>query len=107
MDDVKLRPPAPDDAEVCGRIIYEAFRDVATRHNFPPDFPSPETGVGIAAHFIANPAIYGVVAEKNGRIVGSNFLDERGAIRGVGPITVDPPGNPFPPSKPTRLASAT
>jgi GNAT superfamily N-acetyltransferase len=88
--DVKLRPPTADDAETCGRIIYEAFRTIATRHNFPPDFPSAETGVGIAVHFIANPAIYGVLAEKAGRVVGSNFLDERGSVRGVGPITVDP-----------------
>jgi hypothetical protein len=33
---------------------------------------------------------YGVVAERDGRIVGSNFLDERGTVSGVGPITVDP-----------------
>jgi hypothetical protein len=31
-----------------------------------------------------------VVAEVDGRIVGSNFLDERDPIRGVGPITIDP-----------------
>ncbi len=31
-----------------------------------------------------------MVAESDGRVVGSNFLDERGPIRGVGPITVDP-----------------
>jgi predicted N-acetyltransferase YhbS len=30
------------------------------------------------------------VAEADGRIAGSNFLDERSAIVGVGPITVDP-----------------
>jgi predicted N-acetyltransferase YhbS len=30
------------------------------------------------------------VAERDGRIIGSNFLDERGPIAGVGPITVDP-----------------
>jgi hypothetical protein len=30
------------------------------------------------------------VAERDGRIVGSNFLDERDPISGVGPITVDP-----------------
>src|SRR6266404_4782841 len=29
-------------------------------------------------------------AEKDGNVVGSNFLDERGPIAGVGPITVDP-----------------
>jgi GNAT superfamily N-acetyltransferase len=31
-----------------------------------------------------------VVAEEDGKIVGSNFLDERSTISGVGPITADP-----------------
>jgi hypothetical protein len=39
---------------------------------------------------IAHPGFYGVVAEDDGRIVGSNFLDERSMIFGLGPITVDP-----------------
>ena len=39
---------------------------------------------------LANPKFYSVVAEIDGRIVGSNFLDERNSIAGVGPITVDP-----------------
>ena len=39
---------------------------------------------------LANPKFYGVVAEIDGRVVGSNFLDERNPIAGVGPITVDP-----------------
>ena len=30
------------------------------------------------------------MAEQDGRIVGSNFLDERNPIAGLGPITVDP-----------------
>ena len=38
---------------------------------------------------IADPKFYGVVAEIDGRVVGSNFLDERNMIAGVGPITVD------------------
>ena len=33
---------------------------------------------------------YCVVAEIEGRIAGSNCLDERSIIRGVGPITIDP-----------------
>jgi hypothetical protein len=33
---------------------------------------------------------YSVVAEVEGQVVGSNFLDERSEIFGVGPITVDP-----------------
>jgi hypothetical protein len=41
---------------------------------------------------LAHPRVYSVVAEAQGRIVGSNFLDERARIAGVGPITVDPTG---------------
>jgi hypothetical protein len=43
------------------------------------------------SEFMAHPHIYGVVAELDGRIVGSNFVDERSIIAGIGPITVDPP----------------
>ncbi len=39
---------------------------------------------------LSHPSFYAVVAELDGRIVGSNFLDERSTIAGLGPITVDP-----------------
>jgi GNAT superfamily N-acetyltransferase len=39
---------------------------------------------------IPQPTVWGVVAEIDGRIVGSNFLHEGDPIAGVGPITVDP-----------------
>jgi hypothetical protein len=42
--------------------------------------------------WVPHPSIWGVVAEIDGRVVGSNFLDERDPIRGVGPITVSPDG---------------
>lgn len=87
---VTLRLATPSDAASCGRIIYEAFRDFAERHHFPPDFPSVEAGVQFAEAFTSHPAIYGVVAESDGRVVGSNFLVEQDEIRGVGPITIDP-----------------
>jgi GNAT superfamily N-acetyltransferase len=38
----------------------------------------------------SHPGFYAVVAEIDGKIVGSNVLDERTSIAGVGPITVDP-----------------
>jgi hypothetical protein len=38
----------------------------------------------------AHPGFFSVVAEEEGRIVGSNVLDERSMIFGLGPITVDP-----------------
>ncbi|MFN2508831.1 MAG: GNAT family N-acetyltransferase [Chthoniobacterales bacterium] len=36
-----------------------------------------------------NPQFYSVVAEIDGRVVGSNFLDERNVVAGMGPITID------------------
>lgn len=88
--EITLRPVAPGDAEECGRIIYEAFKGISGRHGFRPDFPSVEIATGFVRYFIADPSVYGVVAESEGRVVGSNFLSEWDAIRGVGPVTVDP-----------------
>ncbi|MBI3667339.1 MAG: GNAT family N-acetyltransferase [Acidobacteria bacterium] len=87
---VNLRPAVEADAEACGRIIHEAFKGIAERHGFPPDFPTEEAGRWVASFLIGHPSVFGVVAEDDGRVVGSNFLDERNPIRGVGPIAVDP-----------------
>ena len=87
---IELRAPTPDDAEELGLICFDSFRSIAERHNFPPDFPAPEVAAGVLSMLISHPSIYGVVAQKDGRVLGSNFLDERSAIAGVGPITVDP-----------------
>lgn len=86
----KLRPGRPEDAEGCAQICYEAFAAIARRHNFPPDVPVPEAATGLLSILLSHPKFYSVVAEANGQIVGSNFLDERSPIVGVGPITVDP-----------------
>lgn len=87
---VEVRRALPGDAEACGRICYDAFAAINRQHNFPPDFPSPEVGSGLLGMLFAHPGFYCVVAELEGRIVGSNCLDERSSIAGVGPITVDP-----------------
>lgn len=87
---IRLRPARPEDVPDLGRICYDAFRSISGRHNFPEDFPSPEVAEGMLAGLIEHPGFYGVVAERDGRILGSNFLDERSVIAGVGPITVDP-----------------
>ena len=38
----------------------------------------------------SHPAFFCVVAEQDGKVIGSNCLDERTPIAGVGPITIDP-----------------
>jgi len=85
-----LRPIAPADAPAAGRICHDAFKAIAAQHNFPPDFPDPDVAIGLLRQLSSNPGFYGVVAEQDGRIVGSNFIDERAPIIGLGPITVDP-----------------
>lgn len=87
---IELREAQPADAEVCGRIMYTAFRRINESRGFPPDFPSVEVATGLARSLIADPQVFGVVAAAGGRIIGSNFLTEGDPIRGVGPITVDP-----------------
>jgi predicted N-acetyltransferase YhbS len=87
---VTLRQARPADAEACGRVCYAAFTKISTDHGFPPDFPSPEVAIGLLSMIFRHPGYYGVVAERDGRIVGSNAMDERSAIAGIGPITVDP-----------------
>jgi len=87
---VAVRKARAEDAPVCGRICYEAFTKISTDHAFPPDFPSIEVAAGLLLMMFTHPGFYCVVAESGGQILGSNCLDERSAIAGVGPITIDP-----------------
>ncbi|HEY1495659.1 MAG TPA: GNAT family N-acetyltransferase [Candidatus Solibacter sp.] len=90
MPEVTIRPATPEDTAACGQICYQAFSKISAAHGFPPDLPSPEVGVAIFSSMFSDPGFYCVVAEADGRIVGSNCLDERAVIAGIGPITVDP-----------------
>jgi predicted N-acetyltransferase YhbS len=87
---VRIRRATPEDANVCGRICYEAFAAINAQHSFPPDLPASEVGVGLLRMLFSHPGFYCVLAELDGQIVGSNCLDERSTIAGVGPITVEP-----------------
>jgi predicted N-acetyltransferase YhbS len=87
---VVVRTATTDDAASCGQICYDAFKAVNTAHGFAPDFANPEVATGLISSMFSDPRYYSVVAEIDGRIVGSNVLDERSIIRGVGPITIHP-----------------
>ena len=89
---VTLRQAVPADIPECGRILYEAFATLARAHGFPPDFPTVGVATGCMRGLIENPGFYGVVAERDGRILGSTFLDERSTISAIGPVSVDPTG---------------
>ena len=88
---VMLREGRAGDAEACGAICYDAFKAIAEAHHFPPDFPSREAATKLLAWLLSHPGFHGIVAELDGRVVGSNFVDGRSMIAGIGPISVDPP----------------
>jgi GNAT superfamily N-acetyltransferase len=90
MSDFTIRQAAGDDWREAGRICYEAFARVSGEHGFPPDFPSVEAAALPLKWMIEHPHIYGAVAQRDGRIIGSIFMDERSVVSAIGPITVEP-----------------
>ena len=90
MSNIILRTAIPPDVTECGRILHAAFAAIADHHHFPREFPSVEAATEEAAILINHPDFHGLVAEQDGRILGSNFIEIRSPIAGIGPITVDP-----------------
>ena len=87
---ITIRPATPADAASAGQIYFNAFGTLNRSHNFPLDFPAVEHSTGLLTMLFSAPGFFCVVAEDNNRILGSNCLDERSIIHGIGPITVDP-----------------
>src|SRR5215468_2776174 len=87
---ITIRRAKPEDSEACGKICYAAFAQINCKHGFPPDFPNEQVAKDVMAQLFSHPRFYCVVGEENGKLIGSNCLDERTPIAGVGPITVDP-----------------
>jgi predicted N-acetyltransferase YhbS len=88
--DLTIRTATTEDAAICGQICYDAFSKINATHGFPCDFPGPEAPTRLISRMFSSPKFYCVVAEIGDRVIGSNCLDERSVIRGVGPITIDP-----------------
>ncbi len=86
----KIRRATREDIEVLGDICYRAFAAIADEHHFPREFPSLDVAVGVLRSMVSTPGFYGIAIEVNGRVAGSNFMDERAPIAGIGPISVDP-----------------
>lgn len=88
--EVSIRKATPADAENCAQILFNAFAKINRDHGFPPELPSAEAATEILRMLFSHSGYYGFVAEQAGRIVGSNCLDERSTISGLGPVSVDP-----------------
>jgi predicted N-acetyltransferase YhbS len=85
----RLVEAEPQHVNEIGRICYEAFKDVADKHGFPPDFPSVALARRVLHMLVERKDFYGTVALVDGEPVGSNFLLLADPVAGLGPITVD------------------
>src|ERR1700678_1929082 len=87
---IRIRGMTHADTDDCGRICYEAFNAIATRHNFPPDLPSVQAARELVVALQSHPEYFSVVAESDEGIMGSDLLAERSTIFSVRPVTVPP-----------------
>ncbi|MGP8269510.1 MAG: GNAT family N-acetyltransferase [Terracidiphilus sp.] len=90
LGNVTVRRATTEDTAVCGQICFDAFNTINRSHGFPCDFPGPDAATQFISMLFSHRGFYSVVAEADGRIAGSNCLDERSTIAGVGPVIVDP-----------------
>ena len=87
---ISLRTAVAADAPELGRITHVAFTDITDRHGFLTDFPDKEMPTGLLGSLIGRDDVYVVVAEQDGKVIGSNVLWLNNPIAGIGPVSVDP-----------------
>src|SRR6266516_2153152 len=87
-----IRPIEQNDADICGKIGYEAHKIISSAHGYPSEQPSEEFGIGLIRRLLGNPNSWGVLAERQGKTLGSIFLHKfpPSPVAVVGPLTVHP-----------------
>ena len=92
MNEFVIRPIEHSDAESCGKIGYEAHKTISFAHGYPSEQPSEEFGIELIRRLLDNPNSWGVLAEREGRTLGSIFLHRfpPSPVAVIGPLTVHP-----------------
>ncbi|MDQ5842259.1 MAG: GNAT family N-acetyltransferase [Thermoproteota archaeon] len=87
-----IRPIIEADAEICGKIGFQAHKAISSAHGYPSEQPSLEFAIGMIRTLLANPNSWGALAERNGKVLGSIFLHvfPPSPVAAIGPLTVDP-----------------
>ncbi len=87
-----VRPIEQNDAEICGKIGYEAHKTISSAHGYHSEQPSEEFGIGLIKRLLDNPNSWGVLAERQGKTLGSIFLHKfpPSPVVVIGPLTVHP-----------------
>ncbi|HET7390908.1 MAG TPA: GNAT family N-acetyltransferase [Nitrososphaeraceae archaeon] len=89
---LRIRPIEQNDVVICGKVGYEVHRSISSAHGYPSEQPSEEFGTGLIRRLVDNPNSWGVLAERQGNILGSIFLHKfpPSPVAVIGPLTVDP-----------------
>jgi GNAT superfamily N-acetyltransferase len=87
-----IRPIGKNDVEMCGKIGYEAHKTISSSHGYPSEQPSEEFGINLIKRLVGNPNSWGVLAERQGNVLGSIFLHKflPSPVAVIGPLTVHP-----------------
>jgi predicted N-acetyltransferase YhbS len=88
-----IRPIQANDAEICGKIGYEAHKAISSAHGYPSEQPTEEHGIGLIRMLLGNPNSWGVLAKTGeGNVLGSIFLHKfpPSPVAVIGPLTVHP-----------------
>jgi len=88
MSDTTLTTVLPGQAEAVGTLVYEAFKEIAERHNFEPAFSTPQLAQLFVRLLVQTEGYGSYLLLDDGRPVACNFGDERDEVVGVGPVAV-------------------
>lgn len=87
---ISIRQAIEADIDASAQAMYIAFLAIDKRHHFSSYFTDLDHARMTSRNLITNDNIYGLVAEADGRIVGSAFMNETRPIRAIGPVSVHP-----------------
>lgn len=87
---LELIQPTASHVAALAQICYDAFGALHERHQVPRDFHTLEFAQMVIGLFVSRSEIYGVAAQVNGSLAGSNYLSLLDETAGIGPISVAP-----------------
>jgi predicted N-acetyltransferase YhbS len=87
--EIKIRPAVSSDSAACGKLIAKALAALSQRQGLPAEFDESSASA-LTARMLDHPEMYGLVAEAEGQMAGTVFLDERAVVRGIGWLAVEP-----------------
>lgn len=87
-----IRAVTVEDVDACGRVAFDAHQHVAALLHVPPEHPTLAFSTGLIAAKLKDPRATGWLAERDGEIVGSVFLNDFSPtpVAAIGPLTVHP-----------------